>query len=310
MTSPAYLGETHPPLGETPYRDFESWNWAMELISRYGGIDGDHHKQWVLDQTARILCGTPVTAKRAAWDDGRVEWRIETGEPSAKYLAWGADCKNEKRSVLGANASAEDLALEFMAIHGQIAPDVTGKEPKEVQHTLCMTLHAVDQHKAWLLDQVARILLGTPVTSTKTIKIGKPTTKYRAWVEEQKGRRRRGWRTRVRLQRGRVAPRVSTQTGRCLRRRSRAVSAHDDYFDVKDAYEKWEKAYERWGKAADSDDRDEDVPAERRLPAEKKAKRAAARYLEACDDLARMVIKTRSNIMNRGWEPTKKRAGK
>lgn len=28
---------------------------AMELIERYGGVDGGHHKQWVLDQIVRIL---------------------------------------------------------------------------------------------------------------------------------------------------------------------------------------------------------------------------------------------------------------
>jgi hypothetical protein len=30
---------------------------ALELIVRYGGIDGDHHKAWVLDQVCRILTG-------------------------------------------------------------------------------------------------------------------------------------------------------------------------------------------------------------------------------------------------------------
>jgi hypothetical protein len=30
---------------------------ALELLGRYGGIDGDHHKAWVLDQIARILIG-------------------------------------------------------------------------------------------------------------------------------------------------------------------------------------------------------------------------------------------------------------
>lgn len=30
---------------------------ALELIERYGGIDGAHHKQWVLDQVVRILTG-------------------------------------------------------------------------------------------------------------------------------------------------------------------------------------------------------------------------------------------------------------
>jgi len=28
---------------------------AIDLIVRYGGIDGAHHKDWVLDQVVRIL---------------------------------------------------------------------------------------------------------------------------------------------------------------------------------------------------------------------------------------------------------------
>lgn len=28
---------------------------ALEMIESYGGIDGGHHKQWVLDQLVRIL---------------------------------------------------------------------------------------------------------------------------------------------------------------------------------------------------------------------------------------------------------------
>ena len=28
---------------------------AMEVIMRYGQIDGDHHKAWVIDQVSRIL---------------------------------------------------------------------------------------------------------------------------------------------------------------------------------------------------------------------------------------------------------------
>lgn len=30
---------------------------ALELINEYGGIEGDHHKAWVLDQLVRILTG-------------------------------------------------------------------------------------------------------------------------------------------------------------------------------------------------------------------------------------------------------------
>jgi len=30
---------------------------AMGIIESYGGIDGDHHKTWVIDQVARVLKG-------------------------------------------------------------------------------------------------------------------------------------------------------------------------------------------------------------------------------------------------------------
>lgn len=31
---------------------------ALDVIRQYGGIDGGHHKQWVLDQVVRALTGT------------------------------------------------------------------------------------------------------------------------------------------------------------------------------------------------------------------------------------------------------------
>lgn len=30
---------------------------ALGLASQYGGIDGAHHKQWVIDQMVRVLTG-------------------------------------------------------------------------------------------------------------------------------------------------------------------------------------------------------------------------------------------------------------
>ncbi len=30
---------------------------AVELAVRFGGIDGDHHKAWVIDQMVRMLLG-------------------------------------------------------------------------------------------------------------------------------------------------------------------------------------------------------------------------------------------------------------
>ena len=41
-------------------------NEAIHLIVRYGGIDGDHHKAWVLDQVCRILTRDQY-AQLVAW---------------------------------------------------------------------------------------------------------------------------------------------------------------------------------------------------------------------------------------------------
>ena len=35
---------------------------AMDIIERYGSIDGGHHKQWVIDQVSRILLGSDYSA--------------------------------------------------------------------------------------------------------------------------------------------------------------------------------------------------------------------------------------------------------
>jgi len=37
--------------------DRESIERAIELAVKYGGIDGDHHKAWVIDQMVRVLAG-------------------------------------------------------------------------------------------------------------------------------------------------------------------------------------------------------------------------------------------------------------
>ncbi len=91
MTDYGYLGEFEVDIRETPFAEYGPAEWAFYYIERYGGIDGDHHKAWVLDQAARILLGTPVTFKQARWLSGEEEWRVLLGEPSAKYLQWVAD---------------------------------------------------------------------------------------------------------------------------------------------------------------------------------------------------------------------------
>jgi len=35
---------------------------ALEIAVKYGGIDGDHHKAWVIDQMVRALTGERYAA--------------------------------------------------------------------------------------------------------------------------------------------------------------------------------------------------------------------------------------------------------
>jgi hypothetical protein len=84
-----YLGETLVEQKDTKFKDFDKGDWAMHILECYGWIDGAHHKDWVLDQIARVMKGTPVEIKLAKWDNGHEEYRVDTVEPpSQEYLDW------------------------------------------------------------------------------------------------------------------------------------------------------------------------------------------------------------------------------
>ena len=83
-----YLGEFKVEIEESPFAEYKPEDWAMYFISIYSQIDGAHHKQWVLDQVARILKETPVIVTEARWEDGEPEYRVSLGEPSPQYLEW------------------------------------------------------------------------------------------------------------------------------------------------------------------------------------------------------------------------------
>lgn len=92
-----YLGESVINIEESDeYKDFTPADWAMVFIGKYGQIDGDHHKSWVLDQVARILKGTPVVLSLACWKDHKPEWRVTLeDEPSAEYNTWVLEMKGD-----------------------------------------------------------------------------------------------------------------------------------------------------------------------------------------------------------------------
>lgn len=89
-----YLGETIVKQKDTKFKNFVDKDWAMYFLERYGWIDGAHHKDWVLDQIARILNETPIIIKIAKWKNGQEEYRINTGKPSNKYKQWVIDMCN------------------------------------------------------------------------------------------------------------------------------------------------------------------------------------------------------------------------
>ena len=56
---------------------------ALGLIIRYGGTDGGHHKQWVLDQIVRVLTGN---------DYGNWVTDFCNGEDGPNTYEWDEGC--------------------------------------------------------------------------------------------------------------------------------------------------------------------------------------------------------------------------
>lgn len=90
----SYLGEAIVDIKNTEYKDYDEKDWALLYVEMYSGIDGAHHKDWLLDQVARILNGTEIIIKIAKWDNGHTENRFNLGEPSQKYLDWVTELKD------------------------------------------------------------------------------------------------------------------------------------------------------------------------------------------------------------------------
>lgn len=91
-----FLGQVPVDIKDTPYANHTAADWAMTYIEHYGGIDGAHHKTWVLDQVARVLKGTPMVVQKATWDNHEPKYCFTTGEPSMEYKAWVRDMLGEQ----------------------------------------------------------------------------------------------------------------------------------------------------------------------------------------------------------------------
>ena len=56
---------------------------AIDLAVRYGGIDGDHHKAWVIDQMVRVLAGRAYK---------RIVREAKAGEDGPDTYEWNEGC--------------------------------------------------------------------------------------------------------------------------------------------------------------------------------------------------------------------------
>ena len=89
-----YLGETTIDWKTHPkFKDMNSSDWALLYIELYAGYDGSHHKDWVIDQVARILNGAEVVVSEGKWDNGDSEFRFSVGT-NQQYIDWVAKVKN------------------------------------------------------------------------------------------------------------------------------------------------------------------------------------------------------------------------
>lgn len=86
-----YLGEFDTDV----YDKMSKTELIMLYVTSYGGIDGDHHKTWVIDQVARIALGTKVIHKIAKWDNGEEDHRFRLDTPSKKYLKWVKEAEDD-----------------------------------------------------------------------------------------------------------------------------------------------------------------------------------------------------------------------
>ncbi len=75
---------------------------AIEVAIQYGGIDGDHHKAWVIDQMLRQLTGCPKVQRTAL------------------------DCRNESYTYEALGESQEYTDLIAAACDGEDGPETYG----------------------------------------------------------------------------------------------------------------------------------------------------------------------------------------
>lgn len=61
---------------------------ALKVVMNYGGIDGGHHKQWVLDQVVRALTGAPESGTSTKYERWKKEYSGDPEDEENYYGEW------------------------------------------------------------------------------------------------------------------------------------------------------------------------------------------------------------------------------
>ena len=188
-----YLEKILTDLSGTPYLGLSREAWALEFISSLGWCDGYHHKQWVLDQVARILCDTPVIVKQATWSENdkiiHTKYKFDVAdEPTKAYRIWASTAGGIFTRFYPTLPQKHEVALMFIAENTQPVMKIELDERKamtaDAQIDFNTRLHNLDLHCAWMLDQVAAILHGSEVKSLVPVVLGDLSANYHGWVNE------------------------------------------------------------------------------------------------------------------------------
>lgn len=66
---------------------------ALAVAMQYGGIDGDHHKAWVIDQMVRALLDCPIVEKKSL-DCNGVPYTYKAQGESIQYVTWVKEARD------------------------------------------------------------------------------------------------------------------------------------------------------------------------------------------------------------------------
>lgn len=75
-------------LENTPFENYTKEDWCLYYCAEYGGIDGSHHKDWLIDQIVRILNDTEVIVEKYEYEDGEFEYVVNLEDASSEYWGW------------------------------------------------------------------------------------------------------------------------------------------------------------------------------------------------------------------------------